>query len=240
MDHRPTQTGRDPEALRSPARPASDALGEAVSVFTRARPQLLKVADRILGDAEEAEDVLQETWVRWQGTDRTVVLNPSALLRTTTVRLAVNVLQSARRRRESSAGPWLPEPADDRTTPEAMAERQDTVERAVYLLLETLTPRQRAAYILREGFGYPYARIAELLGISVVNARQQVSRAQDRLDADRRKRPVDSVEHRRLVQAFLGAARFGDLARLEDVLTDGGQPSSSVAPGAHPTAPCTP
>lgn len=125
-------------------------------------------------------------------------MNPSALLRTTTVRLALNLVQSAWKRRESCATPWLPEPPDLATTPEAVAERHDAVERAVRLLMETLTPTQRAAYVLREGFGCPYDRIAGFLGIGVANARQQVSRAQDRLTANRRRQPVDAVAHRRL------------------------------------------
>ncbi|MFF8480992.1 sigma-70 family RNA polymerase sigma factor [Streptomyces antibioticus] len=218
MNTYPTQAENDRDLQGTSACPAPDELGDAVSVFIEARPGLLKIAHRILGDAGDAEDVIQETWLRWQGTDRTVVLNPAALLRTTTVRLAINVVHSARRRRESSASPWLPESADPQGTPEAVAERQDAVERAVLMLMELLTPRQRTAYLLREGFGYPYDRISEILRLSVVNARQQVSRAQERLSSDRRKQPVDSVAHRRLVQAFLAAAEFGDLARLEDVL----------------------
>ncbi|WP_254390689.1 sigma factor-like helix-turn-helix DNA-binding protein [Streptomyces sp. AC550_RSS872] len=120
---------------------------------------------------------------------------------------------------ESCAGPWLPEPLDPDATPEAVAERHDAVERAVRLLMQTLTPTQRAAYVLREGFRYPYDRIAGLLGIGVANARQQVSRAQGRLTTNRGRQPVDAVAHRRLVQAFLAAAQSGDLAPLETVLS---------------------
>lgn len=196
-------------------------LAEAVTVFIEARPGLFRIAHRILGDPGDAEDVVQEAWVRWQRTDRTVVLNPAVLLRTTTVRLALNMVTCARRRRELSASPWLPEASDDRATPEAVAERQDAVERAVFLLMETLTPRQRTAYVLREGFHYPYERIAEILRLSVVNARQQVVRAKKRLAAERPARPVDAVAHRRLVQAFLAAAHTGDIARLEDELSRG-------------------
>ncbi|MEV5383709.1 sigma factor-like helix-turn-helix DNA-binding protein [Streptomyces sp. NPDC052721] len=156
------------------ARPATDELGEAVSVFVRARPGLLRIVHRITSDAVEAEDVLQEAWVRWQGTDRTVVLDPPALLRTTTIRLAVNVVQSARRRRETCAGAWLPDSTDHQAGPDAVAELQDAVERAVLLLMETLSPSQRAVYVLREGFGYPYSRISQILHVSVTNARQQV------------------------------------------------------------------
>jgi RNA polymerase sigma-70 factor (ECF subfamily) len=195
------------------------ALDDATWVFVRARPGLLSLARQIVGNAHDAEDVIQETWLRWQGADRTAVTNPSALLRTTTVRLAINVVQSAWKRRESCADPSFPEPLDHHAGPEAVAERQDAMERAVLLLLETLTPRQRAAYVLREGFGYPYDRIAEILRLSVVNTRQQVARAQRRLTGDRLRQPVDSVAHRRLVQAFLSAARTGDLGHLERELS---------------------
>ncbi|MGI5460773.1 sigma-70 family RNA polymerase sigma factor [Streptomyces sp. CA-249302] len=202
------------------------ALEDATSVFVQARPGLLTLARQIVGNAHEAEDVIQETWLRWQVADRTAVSNPSALLRTTAVRLAINVVRSAWKRRESCADPSLPEPMDHHAGPEAVAERQDAVERAVLLLMETLTPRQRAAYVLREGFGYPYDRIAEILHLSAVNTRQQVARAQRRLTGDRERQPVDAVAHRRLVQAFFSAAQTGDLRHLERVLsTDaGGRP----------------
>ncbi|MET7860347.1 sigma-70 family RNA polymerase sigma factor [Streptomyces sp. NPDC005318] len=223
MDTYLVESGRTSQAAGATATSTMGEQDDATSVFLRARPVLFNIANQILGDASEAEDVIQEAWLRWHGTDRTVVLSPPALLRTTTVRLAINVVQSARRRRECSATPWLPELVDTATTPEAAAEQQDSVERAVLRLMETLTPRQRAAYVLREGFGYPYDRIAELLSLSVVNARQQVARAQGRLATPRHRQPTDSIAHRRLVQAFFAAARSGDLARLEEVLcTDAG------------------
>lgn len=222
------------ERRRSPAQDtcavasAIDDLEGAVSVFLQARPSLINIAYRILGNVSEAEDVMQEVWLRLQRTDRTAVHSPSALLRTITVRVAINVLQSARGRRECCATPWLPDPPDPDATPDAVAERQDAVERAVALLLETLTPRQRAVFVLRQGFGYPYDRIAGLLHLSVANARQQVTRAQQRLDAPCRRQPVDVVAHRRLVQALLAAAQVGDLARLEQVLlSDAGEPMSA-------------
>lgn len=221
---------RQGRELATTATPTIGDLDDAMAVFVRARPGLLKIANRIVGDASEAEDVIQEAWLRWQGTDRTVVSNPPALLRTTTVRLAINVVQSAWRRRESCASPWLPELLDTCTTPEAAAERQDAVERAVLLLMEALTPRQRAAYVLREGFGYPHSRISEILCLSVVNTRQQVTRAQERLAQKRRRQPVDSVAHRRLVQAFLVAAQSGDLAQLERVLSADADHRSTCGP----------
>lgn len=218
----PVQGRQGRETAGTTAGPTIGDLDAATSVFVRARPGLLRIAGRIVGNANEAEDVIQEAWLRWQATDRTVVLNPSALLRTTTSRLALNVVQSARRRRESCASPWLPELLDDRVTPEAVAEQRDAVEAAVLLLMETLTPRQQAAYVLREGFGYPYGRISEVLRLSIANARQQVTRAQQRLATGHCRQPVDSVAHRRLVRAFLAAARSGDLAGLERVLSEAG------------------
>ncbi|MCM3298308.1 sigma-70 family RNA polymerase sigma factor [Streptomyces pseudogriseolus] len=195
-------------------------LDDAASLFLRTRPSLLHIAHRIVGSPTEAEDVVQEAWARLQGTDRAAVHHPAALLRTITARLAMNVAQSARKRREFSASPTLPDRVDGRATPETVVERHDAVDDAVALLLATLTPNQRAAYLLREGFGCSYDRIAALLQLSVVNARQQVFRAQRRLDTGRRRQEVDSVAHRRLVQAFLGAARTGDLACLERVLLE--------------------
>jgi RNA polymerase sigma-70 factor (ECF subfamily) len=229
------------EHRRSPARdgraegPAIDDLDGAVSVFLRARPSLLTVAGRILGDATEAEDVMQEVWLRLQRTDRTLVHSPPALLRTITVRVAINVLQSARRRREHCATPWFPDTPDAGATPDVVAERQDAVERAATLLLETLTPRQRAAFVLRQGFGYPYERIAGLLGLSVANARQQVTRARQRLDAPRRRQPADAAARRALVRALRAAARAGDLAPLEQVLlSDAARDPVSRADPVHP------
>jgi RNA polymerase sigma-70 factor (ECF subfamily) len=207
-----------------------------LAAFLDVRPRLFGLAYRMLGSVVEAEDVVQEAWLRWQGTDRTVVADPGALLRTTTVRLAINVLQSARRRRESSATPWLPESTDTGTTPEVLAERRDSVEHAVLLLLQTLTPNQRAAYVLREAFGYSYAQIGDLLHLSVGNARQQVSRAQDRLNNRRHRQHVDAATHRRLVQAIFTAARTGDLGRLEDVLTGQEAPYSGEGTAAGDSA----
>lgn len=218
MDTSLAEARRPPTGHGTQAVPDIAELNDAVSLFSRARPSLLHIAHRIVGSPTDAEDVVQEVWVRLQGTDRAAVHNPSALLRTITARLAMNVVRSARRRRELSASPWLPDSAGNEVTPETVAERQDAVEHAITLLLRTLTPRQRAAYVLREGFGYSYDRIAALLHLSVVNSRQHVARAQQRLSNRRHWQEVDSVVHRRLVQAFLGAARTGDLAPLERVL----------------------
>jgi len=229
VDTHVVETGRSPQAASVPA-VANPEPDEATHVFVHARPVLLKIASQIVGSRSEAEDVIQEAWLRWQGTDRAAVQNPVALLRATTVRLSINVIQSARRRREASASPWLPDTPDTGASPGEAIERREAVEQGIFLLMETLTPRQRAAYVLREGFGYTYDRIAGLLGLSIVNSRQQVSRAQERLRTRRCTQPVDLVTHRRLVQAFSMAAQHGDLACLEEVL------SADACPPAHQRA----
>ncbi|MCC5477006.1 RNA polymerase sigma factor SigJ [Streptomyces barringtoniae] len=194
------------------------ALEEAAEVFQRLRPRLFGVAYRILGSVAEAEDVVQEVWVRWQGADRGAVLDPGAFLATVATRLAVNVAQSARVRREAYVGPWLPEPVDTSVDPQVGAECGEALELAVLVVLQKLNPVERAAYVLREAFAYSYGEIAGMLELSQANARQIISRARKRLSAERRE-PVAAAQHRRLVEAFVAAARHGDVAALERVLS---------------------
>ncbi|MET8331877.1 RNA polymerase sigma-70 factor [Streptomyces sp. NPDC005181] len=198
--------------------PATSNLQEAVAVFVQHRPRLFGIAYRVLGSVVEAEDVVQEVWLRWQKTDRCVVVSPVAFLSSTTTRLAINVAQSARVRRETYIGPWLPEPIDTSSDPEAGAQRAEALEMALLLLLEKLNPTERAAYVLREAFDYAYPEIAEILQLSVVNVRKIVSRARMRLSAERRE-SVDTAEHRLLLNAFVSAAQTGDVASLEALLT---------------------
>jgi RNA polymerase sigma-70 factor (ECF subfamily) len=197
----------------------TDSLDEATKVFMAARPQLFGIAYRVLGSTTEAEDVLQEAWLRWQRAERGAVREPKAFLATVTARLAINLAQSARVRRESYIGPWLPEPVDTRADPQLGAERAEALDLAVLLLLERLNPVERAAYVLREAFDYPYRQIADMLESSETNTRQLVSRARKRLSAERRK-PVSATEHRRLMEVFLTAAQTGDLAVLENILSE--------------------
>lgn len=196
---------------------AEGSLDRAVSVFVELRPRLFGIAYRVLGSAVEAEDVVQEVWLRWQRTDRSAVLSPVAFLSRTTTRLAINVAQSARVRRETYIGPWLPEPIDTSSDPEVGAQRAEALELALLLVLERLNPNERAAYVLREAFDYDYAEIADILQLSLVNVRKIVSRARKHLTTDQRE-TVDTGEHRRLLQAFLSAARTGDVASLEALL----------------------
>lgn len=190
------------------------ALNEALAVFNEHRRHLFGIAYRMLSTVADAEDILQETWIRWQNTDRSTIREPAAFLTTVTTRLAINVLQSSHSRRESYIGPWLPEPVNTEDDPALGAERAEALQFAILLTLERLTPTERAAYILREAFDYPYPRIAEVISSSVVNVRQLVSRARAHLAAPR-KAAVDTTAQRHLLEAFLTAAQKGDAQELE-------------------------
>jgi RNA polymerase sigma-70 factor (ECF subfamily) len=188
-----------------------------VESFEGVRPRLFGIARRVLGNAADADDVVQDAWVRWQGTNRSQVRDPAAFLVTMTARLALTVGQSARVRHEIAIGPLSAEAVDLGADPSLDAERGEALELALLELLEKLTPAERAAYVLREAFDYPHRRIAEALGLSEANARQLVTRARRRLSGEPR-RPADPGEHRRLLDAFAAAAQTGDLATLEHVL----------------------
>jgi RNA polymerase sigma-70 factor, ECF subfamily len=185
--------------------------------FAGVRPRLYGIARRVLGDASDADDIVQDAWIRWQGTDRSQVRDPVGFLVTTTARLALTAGQSARARREIPSGPVPSEAVDLGADPSREAEQAEALERALLALLERLSPAERAVYILREGFDYPHRRVAEVLGLSEANARQLVTRARARLRGERR-RHAGADEHRRLVDTFAAAARTGDLAPLERLL----------------------
>jgi RNA polymerase sigma-70 factor (TIGR02957 family) len=194
-------------------------LDDALTVFGAVRQRLFGIAYRMLGSATEAEDIVQDTWLRWQGTDRSAVQDPPAFLATTTTRLAINFLQSARARRETYIGPWLPEPVDTSSDPTLGAERAEALGFAVLVMLERLTPTERAAYVLREAFAYSYVQISEIVQLSEAAARQLVSRARKHLAGERR-REVSQQEQRRLLTAFLSAAQTGDLDELERLFAE--------------------
>jgi RNA polymerase sigma-70 factor (ECF subfamily) len=189
-------------------------LTAAAEAFNESRRRLFGIAYRMLGSVADAEDVVQEVWIRWQSADRDGILEPAAFLATITTRLSINVLQSARVRRETYIGPWLPEPVNTEADPSLGAERSEALEFAMLMLLEKLTPTERAAYVLREALDYPYERIAEIVQTSVVSARQLVSRARRHL-AEERRTPAPPAEQRRLLEAFLSAAQRGDVTELE-------------------------
>src|SRR3982751_3193598 len=189
---------------------------ESLAEFIKLRPRLFGIAYRMLGSAAEAEDIVQDVWLRWQVTDRSVVSDPPAFLATTATRLAINFAQSARSRHETYVGPWLPEPVDTSTDPQLGAERGEALEFAVLLLLEKLSPTERAAYVLREAFDYPYRQIADILQLEEASTRQLVARARQHI-ADGRRKTVSSHEKQRLLEAFIAAAQKGDLATLESL-----------------------
>ena len=186
--------------------------------FQTVRPRLFGIAYQVLGSAAEADEVVQDTWIRWQGTDRTKVRDPAAFLATITTRLAINVRQSARARRETYIGTWLPEPVDGAADPALDAEQREALDFAVLKLLERLSPIERAAYVLREAFDYPYRQVSQVLALSEANARQLVTRARLHLSGERC-RQVSSAERQRFLRAFVSAAQTGDLATLERLLT---------------------
>lgn len=189
---------------------------DALRTFDAHRRRLFGIAYRMLSTVADAEDVVQETWIRWQNTDRSGIREPVAFLTTIVTRLSINVLQSARVRRETYIGPWLPEPVNTEDDPSLGAERAEALEMAILLTLEKLTPTERAAYILREAFDYPYPRIAEVISCSVASARQLVSRARAHLSSARQS-TVDPVAQKRLLEAFLAAAQKGDVSELESL-----------------------
>jgi RNA polymerase sigma-70 factor (TIGR02957 family) len=192
---------------------------DGLSAFVPVRPRLFGIAYRMLGSAAEAEDIVQDVWVRWQSTNRRVVENPLAFLAKTTTRLCINLAQSAPSRRETYVGTWLPEPVDTSSDPGLGAERGEALKLAVLMLLEKLSPKERAAYVLREAFDYSYSEIADILHMEEATIRQLVSRARKHI-ADSRRTPVSSEEQRRLLEAFLSAAQKGDVAALENLLAE--------------------
>jgi RNA polymerase sigma-70 factor (ECF subfamily) len=181
------------------------------------RPRLFGIAYRMLGSAAEAEDVVQDVWVRWQTADRSLVRDAAAFLATATTRLAINVMQSARSRRETCVGESLPEQVDTTADPGVRVERGEGLEAGILLLLEKLSPTERAAYILREAFDYSHRDIARVLRLEEANARQVVTRARQHVVGGRRT-PASSTERRRLFDAFIAASQNGDVAGLEGTL----------------------
>ncbi|WP_347975843.1 RNA polymerase sigma-70 factor [Microbacterium sp. ProA8] len=191
----------------------------ALAVFDEHRRRIFGIAYRMLGTVADAEDIVQETWIRWQNADRVDIREPGAFLATVATRLSINATQSAHARRETYIGPWLPEPVNTDADPALGAERGEALQFAILLVLEKLTPTERAAYILREALDYPYERIADVIGATVASARQLVSRARKHLESAR-KAEVAASAQRRLLEAFLVAAQKGDVSALERLFAE--------------------
>jgi RNA polymerase sigma-70 factor, ECF subfamily len=193
-------------------------MAAAAADFEKVRSRLFGIAYQVLGGVADAEDVVQDVWIRWQGADRARVQDRVAFLVTVTTRVALNAATSARARREISVGADLPERGAASADPAVRAERSEAVGLAVHLLIERLSPVERAVYVLREAFDYPFRDIADVLELSEANARQLAHRARRHL-AEQRPHPVDAAECDGFLRAFLDAARAGDMARLIHALT---------------------
>lgn len=214
-------------AMVAPNRPLAGAVTRPTALeaaaevrdFQSVRPRLFGIAYRMLGRVADAEDVVQDVWIRWLGADRAGVHDRVAFLVTITTRVALNVAVSARARREILVDRWLPERVPSSDDPTLAAERSADLEGAVLLLFERLSPTERAVFVLREAFEFPFREIAEALEISEANARQLGRRARAHL-AEQRYEPVRPAECGRLFRAFLDAARSGDVGDLQRVLVD--------------------
>lgn len=203
-------------------------MNDRADSFNRHRSHLTSVAYRMLGTLDEAEDVVQDAWLRWQGADTDTIRNARAWLTTVVTRLAIDHLRAAKRRREDYVGPWLPEPVIDmpltdaqrHETPEESAERADEISLALLAILEQLGAEERAAFLLRETFDYDYDELAGVLGKSEAACRQLVSRAKKRIADGRPRFTPDPAAHRRLAAAFAEAALSGDAAQLAALMAD--------------------
>ncbi|MFM9367551.1 RNA polymerase sigma-70 factor [Streptomyces sp. Da 82-17] len=191
--------------------------------FEAHRPRMFALAYRLLGSAEEADDAVQDAYLRWSGARREEIAHPGAWLAKVVTNLCVNRLTSARARREEYVGPWLPEPVatgGGALGPLDSAEQRDSVSTALLVLLERLTPAERAVYVLREAFAYSHREIAGVLGIGEANARQLYGRAVRRVAARTARFVPRPEQQRSLVESFVAAAREGDVAGLEKLLAD--------------------
>ncbi|WRZ94284.1 RNA polymerase sigma-70 factor [Streptomyces sp. NBC_01007] len=199
------------------------AIDTATDVFEEHRPVLMGVAYRMLGRVADAEDVVQEAWLRWSADDRSDVREPRGYLVRVTTRLAIDRLRQVQSRHEAYVGPWLPEPyvTDFGDTVPDSAERAvlaDSVSLAVLVVLESLSPLERAVFVLREAFGYPYADIAAVLDRGEPAVRQLAGRARKHVEERRPRYEVDPAERRDLTERFLAAAGGGDLEGLMSLL----------------------
>jgi RNA polymerase sigma-70 factor (TIGR02957 family) len=208
--------------------------------FVSHRSLLFTVAYELLGSAADAEDVLQESWLRWADVDRSLVREPRAYLIRMVTRQALNRLRTVSRRREEYVGEWLPEPL--LTAPDVAEDVQlaESVSIAMLTVLETLTPTERAVFVLRQVFELPYEEIAEATGKSVAALRQIARRAREHVEARRPRTQVSGPEHHAVVERFLAALQTGRLQELMDVLApdvvliaDGGGVAAAVLVPIH-------
>ncbi|MBB3021264.1 RNA polymerase sigma-70 factor (ECF subfamily) [Microvirga lupini] len=200
--------------------------GDAADRFQPLRPGLVRLAYRMLGSVAEAEDVVQEAYIRWHQTDRSAVREPGAFLSKTVTRLCLDILKSARVKRETYIGPWLPEPVLDMDQEEGRAE---DLSLTLMMALERLSPLERAAFLLHDVFGLGFDEIAATLDRDPAACRQLAARARRNVRAERPRYAIDREEGERMSDAFFAASRGGDLTALRNLLaenvvaqTDGG------------------
>lgn len=188
--------------------------------FEELRAYLFSLAYRMLGSAADAEDIVQEAFLRWRRVEG--VEHPKAYLSKVVTRLCIDHLQSARVRRETYVGPWLPEPLVTEMSPDAAeeVERAESLSMGFLVMLETLSPVERAVFLLREIFGYGYAEVAEAVGRSEDNCRQIAHRAKQHIEARRPRFTAEKVKQQELLTAFFEACASGELDRLTGVLTE--------------------
>lgn len=194
-----------------------------VARFEASRNRLASLAYRLLGSAADAEDTVQDAFLRWQAADREYVEVPEAWLTKIVTNLALDRLRSAKVRHERAVGAWMPEPlldGDPMLGPADTVEQRESVTLAVLTLMEHLSPVERAVYVLREAFSYSHAEIAEILGITESGSQQHIHRARRRISAAGNSTDIDHAAARRIVQAFVDAASSGRTDRLIALLTD--------------------
>ncbi|MEU0539836.1 sigma-70 family RNA polymerase sigma factor [Nocardia sp. NPDC005978] len=194
-----------------------------VAKLEASRDRLAAIAYRLLGSAADAEDTVQDAFLRWQDADREYVEVPEAWLTKVVTNLALDRLRSAKMRRERTVGAWMPEPlldGDPMLGPADTAEQRESVTLAVLMLMERLAPVERAAYVLREAFAYSHSEIAEILGITESASQQHTHRARRRIALARNSTDIDPASARRIVEAFVAAASSGRTEHLIALLTD--------------------
>lgn len=189
--------------------------------FLGLRPRMFGLAYRMLGSRADAEDVLQDAWLRWQGAERREVRSPEAWLTTVVTRLSIDRLREAKKERESYTGPWLPEPlVEESQVPERSAELASDVSLAFLMVLERLAPEERAVFLLREVFDMDYPQLARMLGKNQDTCRQMLHRAKQRVQAERPRFQVNPEAHRRLLDRFIVATGSGDREQLLALFAD--------------------
>jgi RNA polymerase sigma-70 factor (ECF subfamily) len=210
------------ERASEETKPQARGDADRLATFNQYRGLLFSVAYRMLGSVADAEDMLQETFIRWQEAGNDEVRSPRAFLVTVITRLSINQLQSARVRREEYVGEWLPEPlvTDPGSDPLGVLKVDESLSMAFLLLLERLNPMERAVFLLREVFEYEYAEIANVLGQSEANCRQILRRAKQHVGDMRRRFDASAREHEDLLKRFIQAVRKGELKGLVDLLSN--------------------